>query len=125
MDVVNETVEDIGPGMIKVFEEKDPGKKAEVAKHFAEEFCQPHLNNLEKLLKQNNGGTGWFVGDKITLADVHAFGMLHDGIPPLIGADPGDLSYMKGQELLKAFIERFKSEPKIADWLKRRPKTPF
>ncbi|KAJ8021997.1 S-crystallin SL11 [Holothuria leucospilota] len=120
MDVVIETVKDMAPGMGKVFLEKDPAKK-----EFATEGCQPVLNNMEKLLKKNNGGAGWFVGDKITLADVLAFSMVHDAIPPLIGVEPGDLSYMKSQDALKAFVDRFKVEPKVAAWLQKRPKNVF
>ncbi|KAJ8021996.1 S-crystallin SL11 [Holothuria leucospilota] len=125
MDVVLETINDLRPSMRPIFFEQDATKKAEMSKHFLAEGCQPPFNNLEKLLKQNKGGKGFFVGDKMTLADVVIFSLMYDGISGLTGMEAGDLSYLRGQPLIKAFVERFKTEPTLADWLKKRPKTSF
>ncbi|KAJ8021993.1 S-crystallin SL11 [Holothuria leucospilota] len=125
VDVVIETVSEFLPLMTKLFREEDPEKKKTLIKMFVEEDSQPQLNNLEKLLKKNNGGTGWFFGDTITLADVVVFNTLHDSIPPVIGTAPGDISFLKNHNLLGAFIDRFKAESKVSEWLDKRPKTPF
>lgn len=128
VDVVIATTLDLETAMDKYFfslyEEKDSGKKKTLIKELTES-CQEHLVKLEKLLKSNNEGTGWFVGDKITIADMIAFCTLHDGIPTLVETAVGDLSYMTNQEHLKAFVGRFKAEPKVSEWLDKRPKTQF
>ncbi|KAJ8022535.1 S-crystallin SL11 [Holothuria leucospilota] len=124
VDVVIETVGDFDPEMRKFFSERDPAKKTEVIKHFEEEGSVKHANNMEKLLKENNGGTGWFVGDKITLADVIVFYMWYDLVPSLLGIEPGTFD-LKENKLLESFIKRFQSEPSISEWLEKRPQTPF
>lgn len=43
----------------------------------------------------------------------------------ILGKDPSGLPNLPGFELLKSFIVRFKSEPKIAEWIEKRPVTPF
>lgn len=41
--------------------------KAEAVKKFKEEDCPKFLDNLEKLLNNNQEGKGWFVGDKVRI----------------------------------------------------------
>ncbi|PIK56345.1 putative hematopoietic prostaglandin D synthase-like [Apostichopus japonicus] len=74
---------------------------------------------LEKLLTANDGGDGYFVGSKISLADIIAFVTTGDLL-----ADRNTDYYLEVKEpKLKAFIERMKSLPQIDAWMKKRPQT--
>ncbi|PIK41814.1 putative S-crystallin SL11-like [Apostichopus japonicus] len=122
INVVCETVKDFAPEISQFFAEKDETRKAELKKAYLTVGVYKHIGNLEKLLKQNNDGTGWFVGDKVSLADVEAFARVYDFISFLDGKEPGDFD-LKDHAVFKGFIERFKSQPKIADWISKRPQT--
>ncbi|KAJ8044167.1 S-crystallin SL11 [Holothuria leucospilota] len=124
VDVVCETVDDLWPGVYAIFGAEGDEKKSELRKKMADEGAMKHISNLEKLLKKNNGGSGWFVGDKVTLADVMAFNMIYDLLPFVLSMKEGEFD-LKEHDLLKAFVERFKAQDKIADWIKNRPVTSF
>merc|ERR1711976_590415 len=63
-DYVQDFKKDI-PNM--VFGDEESTKAA--AKKFTEEQYAPFMTNFEKLLTENNGGDGFFVGDNVTWAD--------------------------------------------------------
>lgn len=124
VDVVTETVGDLGVQMSNIVGEKNADKKEELKKVLTETNSKRYLGNLEKLLSQNNEGKGWFVGDKITFADVHVFCLLHDQYPTFLGVEAGGIDYLsKDFQLLHGFVTRFKAEPKVAEWLGKRPVT--
>lgn len=61
---------------------------------------------------------------QVSLADVMAFNMIYDFLPAVLNMKEGELD-LKEHETLKGFVERFKAQEKIADWIKRRPQTSF
>ncbi|KAJ8044174.1 S-crystallin SL11 [Holothuria leucospilota] len=124
IDVVCETADDLWPGILKIFETEGDEEKDALRKKFAEEGAMKHISNLEKLLKSNKGGRVWFIGDKVTLADIMAFNMIYDYLPFILNIKEGEFD-LKEHDVLKAFVERFKAQEKIANWIKRRPKTRF
>jgi glutathione S-transferase len=73
---------------------------------------------LEKVLKSNGEGKGWFVGDGLTFADLH-FGVIAEN---LTGANK---DAFKDFPLLGALAERVQSRDKIAAWIKKRPSSAF
>jgi glutathione S-transferase len=73
---------------------------------------------LEKVLKANNEGKGYFVGDSVTFADLH-FGVIAENV---VGANK---DAFKDFPLLGALAERVQSRDKIAAWIKKRPTTSF
>ncbi|XP_038062072.1 S-crystallin SL11-like [Patiria miniata] len=74
IDVVKETLKDlIDPMIMPVMFELDKAKQAENAKEYYENVAPPHLKNLQDLLEKNKDGIGYFVGDKVSLADVIFF----------------------------------------------------
>jgi len=77
---------------------------------FNTEMRPKWLAYFEALIKRNNNGSGFFVGNKLSIADICLFYVLEaentDAFP-----------------CLKAFRERVAAVPGIADWLKRRPQT--
>lgn len=125
VDVITETIVENDASLKKVLLERDQEKKEVLKKEYVEGSLKRQSENLEKLLRKNNEGVGWFVGDKITLADVMVFCIYYDINSSILGKDPSGLPNLDGFELLKSFIVRFKSEPKIAEWIEKRPMTPF
>jgi len=78
------------------------------------------LHHFETLLKSNNGGNGFFVGDKLTAADLAVFQLIDD----LLTFD-ASLVPTKHNVLL-AFHKRISEQPRIAAYLQsdRRHKFP-
>ncbi|KAJ8021968.1 S-crystallin SL11 [Holothuria leucospilota] len=101
------------------------GNLAELTKLLTTTKSKRYLGSLEKRLGKNKDGKGWFVGDKITFADIQVFWLLHDQYPTVFGGRAGDVDYLKEYKLLHGFVERFKAEPKVSEWLAKRPVTPF
>lgn len=67
-------VNDFISATVKVMYEKDETRKAELMKPYKEHECPKYIGFFEKLLKEN--GTGFFVGDSVTLADIFVFDFL-------------------------------------------------
>ncbi|PIK41815.1 sigma class glutathione-s-transferase 2 [Apostichopus japonicus] len=119
VDVIMETGLELSPKVAGIFAESDDAKKAELKKQLKEEHIPKTLEKLEKLLKENNGGKGWFVRDKITVADIGVFNMFFDFLPVVLG-EQIDLSKFA---CVKGVIDRLAAEPKIKNWIDTRPKT--
>ena len=51
--------------VIALYYEKDEAKKAELTKDVQEVKLPAYLNILEDILKQNDGGNGFFAGKKV------------------------------------------------------------
>lgn len=94
-------------------------EKAQVLKDFTEKTIPSILPNLERVAAANKEKPGVFVGSKITLADIHFFGVVEilvsGKIPTLLSAYPS----------LKKIYDGVAAHPKIAEYLKKRPATPF
>nr|XP_054773273.1 S-crystallin SL11-like isoform X1 [Lytechinus pictus] len=115
IDEVTETFDELlADAAPWLYREKDPEKKAELEKEYLEEKGPRRLKYLEKKLESS--GTGFFVGSKMTLADLAVFNILdilNDRMPAVIANYPALLA-------LKAKVE---SDEKIAKYLSARPKT--
>uniref|UniRef100_A0A914VAT3 glutathione transferase n=1 Tax=Plectus sambesii TaxID=2011161 RepID=A0A914VAT3_9BILA len=112
---LNGGVEDLLAGFRPWFTEKDETKKKEILEKLTNEKIIPFLDRYEKFLADN--GTGFFVGNDVTQADLNLFhwlGFLAHGICP----EP----FKKYAELNK-FLAKIGGLPKIAAWLEKRPKT--
>lgn len=118
-DMLIDCYEDTVKPILAFFFEQDETKKAAAQKKFLEEQLPVSLASLEKLLTENNGGNGYFVGDGLTWADLGL--LVTDGWLKLAGAGEQIGKYPK----LSALLERVKNLPKIAAWLAKRPETPF
>nr|BAR90782.1 glutathione S-transferase 2 [Idiosepius paradoxus] len=116
VDEIVECFQDIMNDMIKV--KFSPEAAKEAAEKNYEKTCSRILPFLEKLLKSNGDGNGFFVGDSMTIADLQAFVSLESplGIKP-------DL--LKECPKIAALRKRVEESPKIAEYLKKRPETDF
>ncbi|XP_067684450.1 probable glutathione S-transferase 7 [Haliotis asinina] len=113
VDQVIGIVGDILEVLVKVFVEKDEAKKAEIVKENNETNIPKFLGFLETLLKNNR--SGYFVGDKIGYADVAVFDVL-DAAGALKGL-------VDGFPLVKANVEKVKTNARIAKYLATRPQS--
>jgi len=116
-DMIVDCVEDVLKPSVVFYFEKDEAKKAELKEKFLKETLPAAVASFEKLLKENKGGDSFFVGDKLTWADLavtditHWFGSLQIELP------------FADAPKLKALKDRVESIPQIAEWIKKRPVT--
>jgi len=102
IDMINDQQEDIRLSYIRlIYQEYDSGKEAYIKN------LPTHLATLEKVLGENKGGAGFFVGDKVSFVDYTLFDLL-DNLsilsPHALDAFPK----------LKGFHSRIASREKIA-----------
>ncbi|KAI1732640.1 glutathione S-transferase 1 [Ditylenchus destructor] len=97
--------------------EQDPKKKQELLEVAIKESVKPYYERLEKFLEEN--GNGYFVGSQLTVADIHMMVMLN-GIDECVA--PG---LVDEYEKLKSFVKRIENQPKIKEWIEKRPEAPF
>ena len=112
VDEVIDLATDITNQMRPSIREKDPKLRIEMRRELSEAILPRWLGFLEKLL-EDNGNTGFFVGDSLTIADLAAWrlcgwisGGVIDGIPVkiLVGL-PRLLSHQKEINHLPKVIE--------------------
>lgn len=118
-DMIVDCIADTIKPVLKFLFQADEACKAERRKKFLEEHLPKSLAGLEKMLKENKGGDGFFVGDSLTWADIAFFAMSE--AMAVVKADTQIDIYPK----LKALREKVSKVPKIAAWLAKRPKTNF
>jgi len=119
-DMVAHCIEDTLIALDEVFLEEDPQVKEKKLAKFKKDKFHQSCEMLEKLLKQNGGGDGYFVGDSLTFADLSLLTHI-DTFLPMIGIEAP--SYIDGYPKLKALFDRVSKQPKIAAWIAVRPKT--
>ncbi|KAJ8022539.1 Glutathione S-transferase 1 [Holothuria leucospilota] len=122
--VVIEALREMDPTAEQWFFEKDKARKAVLFDKLSKEIIPAIIGKVEKLLKGNKNGEGWFVGDKVTFADVIVFNTLFDGLPSFIEKGQGEYP-LDDYPLLKAHSERFHALPQIKKWIEARPVTQF
>ncbi|XP_071948398.1 S-crystallin SL11-like [Antedon mediterranea] len=91
--------------------------KAETLKNFTSRV-ESYGVAMEKGLKENNGGDGYLVGNSLTLADIAFFNAYSEILT--LKADALD-----NAPKLKALMGRVSANEKIAEWIKKRPKTQY
>ena len=115
IDLATDITGKIRPSLI----EKDPEKRMEMRRELVETVLPNWLGFMETLL-ENNGKTGYFVDDSLTVADLAAWrlcgwisGGIIDGIPETI---------LDAFPLLNAHQNHISNLPKIAEWLEKNRK---
>ncbi|XP_056385303.1 glutathione S-transferase P 1-like [Hyla sarda] len=105
IDMVNDGVEDLRIKFSRMYYE------FETAKEKYEKDLPNHLSPFEKILSQNDKGTKYVVGEKISYADYSLLDLLHGHLhffPACLSSFP----------LLTAYIDRVSSRPKLSEYLK-------
>ncbi|GMR61435.1 hypothetical protein PMAYCL1PPCAC_31630, partial [Pristionchus mayeri] len=107
-------VEDLLVKLQPWFNEKSEAKKIEIFRTLVDEEIVPFLTRYERFLEAS--GTGFFVGNAITLADIslfHIFWFFNKLLP-------GSLRKYAG---LTAFQARMNGQERLKEWIDNRPKT--
>jgi len=118
---IDQVVEGIADTLVKyraTRDEKDAKVKAEKQETYLKEDFPKWAGFLEALLKSNNGGAGYFVGNGVTYADIGFYANFFG----LLEAHP---TALKNFPLLAALYKRVAERPNIAAWVAARPNTPF
>ena len=118
VDAVVDTLYDLATVMIPVRRESDEAKKQELTKKFLAEDLPKHLKNLEVLGKLYGNGSPFFVGNQLTWADL----LFYDFGENLLAVDENCLNNYSWLKQNRAEVAK---QPKIAEYLKNRPKTSF
>ncbi|EDV25616.1 expressed hypothetical protein [Trichoplax adhaerens] len=105
--------------IIGVHFEADETKKAEKQKDFSENFLPSWLSAVEKVYKE--GGTSFFVGDSLTLADIYFL----IACETLQVFSQGSKDIFKSAPALDELFDRIANIPQIKAWREKRPKTQF
>ncbi|XP_071082971.1 glutathione S-transferase 1-like [Haliotis cracherodii] len=112
VDQVMGIVQDIYTHLLKLFFEKDKAKQVAIHEENNKTHYPKYLGFFEAILKKNGGE--FYVGQKISLADIAVFDTLDGKI---------DDSIVEGFPLVKTNREKVRKNEKIAQWLDKRPKT--
>lgn len=109
-------IEEVGDEIIKaiVLEKHEEVKKVRTER-LLNDLLPSTMKFLEKFANKN-AKNGYFIGKTITLADIHFFAVCER----FLGMMP---DYLDAYPHLKALNQKVKSQPKIAQWLEKRPKT--
>ena len=118
VDAVGDTINDLMMASIPARREEDQTKKAELMKKFQAEELPKHLQNLEVLGKLYSNGGPFFVGGKLTWVDL----LFYDIGETLLQYDGSNLDKYPWLKQNRAEVEK---QPRIAEYLKNRPKTAF
>jgi glutathione S-transferase len=118
IDMVGETLADLQIKYSTFNYEKDAERKAAGLKAFWDESLPKWGAMLERFLDLNKTGSGFFVGDKLSWADLFAFDLWSK-------ASEANAEATKPFAKLAAHTEKIGSIPAIKKWVETRPVTPF
>jgi len=116
--MIVECAGDVLKAGLQVFMESDEGKKVELRNKFEND-----LKTWQKCFDQfltDNHDTGYFVGDSLSLADI-----VYAVLMERLGIDGHFETHLDEFPRLKQLNENVRSYPTIAEWIAKRPVTPF
>ncbi|CAH3143809.1 unnamed protein product, partial [Pocillopora meandrina] len=120
-DAIVDAVMDIRAKKRDVHFERDPSLKEKLSKDFLESHLPSALKSFQKLLEANEGGQGFFVGKKLTYADISFFNFLNSWVAKdKIKGYPVELENFP---LLRGLYERVRDIPAVKKRLETRPDT--
>jgi glutathione S-transferase len=97
---------------------QDETKKQELTKKYFTDDLPKHLQNLEVLAKLYGNGGPFFVGNHLTWVDL----LFYDVFESLLAIDGNCLDKYPWLKQNRAEVEK---QPRIAEYLKNRPKTDY
>jgi len=117
-NAVVDTISEIFAAFLSTRAGENETKKQELANKFLAETLPKHLQQLEVLSKLYSDGGPFFVGNNLTIADLY----FYDTGENLLKLDANVLD---NHPWLKQNRAEVAKQPKIAEYLKNRPKTAF
>ncbi|KAM7435007.1 hypothetical protein ABFA07_015001 [Porites harrisoni] len=121
-DMIHDATDDLRNAVIKFFFEKDEAKKAGLEKEYNETTLPARLEKFEALLKSRDEGKGFFLGDKLTYADISFFDFFNGYIA---GGQPTIPKELQKFPLLAEHYNRVLNVPEIKTWIAKRPASFF
>uniref|UniRef100_A0A8W8LT39 S-crystallin SL11 n=1 Tax=Magallana gigas TaxID=29159 RepID=A0A8W8LT39_MAGGI len=114
VDVILGASDDFLKNVMSWYYEKDETKKEEINKNLEETKLPQFFSLLESILKENDDGDGYFVGKKISLADILIYDITDQtsSVAKLPAFPPK----------LAGLIDRVKNYSKIKEYLAKREK---
>ncbi|CAF1341202.1 unnamed protein product [Adineta steineri] len=116
VDAVVDTINDMISKYRPIRMEQDEAKQKELTKTFLADELPKHLQNLEGLGKLYGSGGSFFVGNNLTWADLY----FYDIAQHILELDE---NIFNSYPWLKENRQQVEKQPKIAEYLKNRPKT--
>lgn len=120
-DMMVDCVDDVANSLFAIARSPDDAQTKE--KRFSEfmtEEMPALLASFEKILSENHGGGGYFVGDSMTWADIN-FTVIMDWLEVRLGVQTD----WSGVPKLNALKARVLQHPKIVEWIEKRPQTQY
>jgi glutathione S-transferase len=115
VDAVGDTINDLITAFMPSRLEHDETKKQELTKKFLTEELPKHFQNLEGLGNLYGNGGPFFVGNQLTWVDIFFYDMAEH----LLQVDGSGLDKYTWLKQNRAEVEK---QPRIAEYLKNRPK---
>uniref|UniRef100_A0A914V4A5 glutathione transferase n=1 Tax=Plectus sambesii TaxID=2011161 RepID=A0A914V4A5_9BILA len=109
------SVEDVFNAMHPIFMVQDEAEKKKLMEKFVADTLIPYLTRLQKRFEAN--GTDYFVGNSLTVADLLlmvTFAAFKENFAPGV---------VEKFPKLDGFLAKISEEPKIKEWIEKRPKT--
>ncbi|CAF0804899.1 unnamed protein product [Rotaria sordida] len=116
VDAVIDTINDAMMIFMPIRRQEDEMKKKELMKKFFADQLPKHLKNLETLGKLYGDGGPFFVGNHLTWADLY----FYDILETLLYANENCLNNYAWLKQNRVEVEK---QPKVAEYLKNRPKS--
>ncbi|PIK56370.1 S-crystallin SL11 [Apostichopus japonicus] len=120
IDAVVETIGDCLHDLDIWWMIRDLDVRNKLQKHHEGKLIPKALARLDQLLEENSEGRGFLVGDKISLADIHAMNYIHDYLPTLHNIKAEDSFPRLGDH-----ARRIAEVSQIKEWIKIRPFSKF
>ncbi|XP_031552994.1 uncharacterized protein LOC116290139 [Actinia tenebrosa] len=114
-DQITDACGDCFGKVVKIYFEKDEERKKAAKEEFDNTQLPAFLTKMTALLKSNNDGKGFFVGNKLTYADITFFDTFQKF----------EAAATEKYPELKALCQRIGDIPGIKEWIKSRPDTPM
>ncbi|XP_073252274.1 probable glutathione S-transferase 5 [Porites lutea] len=121
-DMITDGVNDLFQPLSNIYHEKDETKKEEIRKEFYGTTLPARLEKFEALLKNRDEGKGFFVGEKLSYADITFFDFFNNFHAKGKEDVPGELEKFP---LLVEHYKRVLNVPEINEWVKKRPVSEF
>lgn len=104
----------------KIYSEQDETKKTELINAYKTTNAPVYFNLVEKRMKENKSGSGFYVGAKVSVADLLIYNSMF-AIRDRLKKTGVDL--FEGRTLFEEHYKRVDALPNIAKWVKERKVT--
>lgn len=120
VDMMADTVQDIIDGAFAAAFLAPEEERPQKTKEFLEGKFKTTMGILDKFCSKN--GTGWLAGSSITWADIKLYAILEF---LALSPNTGGTNFFKSYSNISKLYHKVAALPRVAEYLKNRPETPF